>query len=86
MNKVANRLAIGAAASGILALAACGGGDQRLCTEANWYQTGVYHAQQGYENRLAKLQNICADIGITPQASEYTRGYAAGPTLPRLQL
>lgn len=69
-----------------MTLAACGNGDQRLCTEANWYQTGVYHAQQGYENRLERLQGICAEIGITPNASEYSRGYLAGPTLPRLQL
>ena len=79
-------LALAAAAASALALAACGNGDQRLCTEANWYQTGVYHAQQGYENRLEKLQGICAEIGITPNASEYSRGYMAGPSMPRLQL
>lgn len=78
--------ALAAAAASALALAACGNGDQRLCTEANWYQTGVYHAQQGYENRLEKLQGICAEIGITPNASEYSRGYMAGPSMPRLQL
>jgi len=79
-------LAITAAAASALVLVACGNGDQRLCTEANWYQTGVYHAQQGYENRLEKLQGICAEIGITPNASEYSRGYMAGPSVPRLQL
>ena len=67
-------LAICAAAS-VLALSACGNGDQRLCTEANWYQTGVHHAQQGFDN-----------IGVKPNAAEYTRGYLAGPTLPRLNL
>ena len=76
----------GAVASAALALAACGDGDQRLCTEANWYQTGVYHSQQGYENRLERLQGICSEIGIVPNGAEYNRGYAAGPTLPRLQL
>lgn len=86
MGNLKQGLAITAAAASALILVACGSGDQRLCTEANWYQTGVYHAQQGYENRLEKLQNICADIGITPNASEYSRGYLAGPTLPRLQL
>lgn len=86
MPTIKKGLTFGAAATAVLALAACGGGDQRLCTEANWYQTGVYHAQQGYENRLEKLQGICADIGIVPQASEYSRGHAQGPTLPRLQL
>ena len=86
MPTIKKGLTFGAAATAVLALAACGGGDQRLCTEANWYQTGVYHAQPGYENRLEKLQGICADIGIVPQASEYSRGYAQGPTLPRLQL
>jgi hypothetical protein len=72
--------------AGFLALSACDSGDQRLCTEANWYQTGVFHAQQGYENRLPKLQSICSEIGITPDAAEYTRGYISGPNLPRLNL
>jgi hypothetical protein len=31
------------------------------------------------------LQGICAEIGITPNASEYNRGYQVGPTLPRLK-
>jgi hypothetical protein len=78
-------LSITVASTALLALAACGGGDQRLCNEANWYQTGVHHAQQGYENRLERLQGICAEIGITPNASEYNRGYQVGPTLPRLK-
>ena len=78
-------LAICTAAS-VLALSACGNGDQRLCTEANWYQTGVHHAQQGFDNRLARLESICAAIGVKPNAAEYTRGYLAGPTLPRLNL
>ena len=78
-------LSLGLASTVLFALSACGGGDQRLCTEANWYQTGVHHAQQGYENRLVRLQDICAEIGITPNASEYNRGYQTGPTLPRLQ-
>lgn len=79
-------LGFGVMATVVLALAACGEGDQRLCTEANWYQTGVFHAQQGYENRLERLQGICSEIGILPNSAEYNRGYAAGPTLPRLQL
>ena len=71
--------------SGSVALAACGDGDQRLCTEANWYQTGVYHAQQGYEPRIERLQGICANIGIVPNSAEYLRGYQSGPSMPRLQ-
>ena len=70
-----------AAASAVaLTLAACGSGDQRLCTDANWYQTGVHHAQQGLENRYTQL----TAIGVTPNAIEYDRGYQDGPTLPRL--
>ena len=49
MGNLKQGLAITAAAASALVLVACGSGDQRLCTEANWYQTGVYHAQQGYE-------------------------------------
>ena len=79
-------LGFGMLGSLALVLSACGDGDQRLCTEANWYQTGVYHAQQGYENRLARLEGICSEIGIMPNGAEYNRGYATGPTLPRLQL
>lgn len=74
-----------AAASAVaLTLAACGSGDQRLCTDANWYQTGVHHAQQGLENRYTQLADICDAIGVIPNAIEYDRGYQDGPTLPRL--
>jgi hypothetical protein len=51
MKTVKKLSAIAAASAAALSLAACGAGDQRLCTEANWYQTGVHHAQQGLENR-----------------------------------
>ena len=74
-----------AAASAVaLTLAACGSGDQRLCTGANWYQTGVHHAQQGLENRYTQLADICDAIGVIPNAIEYDRGFQDGPTLPRL--
>ena len=83
--KIVKKLsAIAAASAAALSLAACGAGDQRLCTEANCYQTGVHHAQQGLENRYTELAEICAAIGVTPNALEYGRGYQAGPTLPRL--
>ncbi len=81
IKKLSGFALVGAAA---LALAACGPGDQRLCTEANWYQTGVHHAQQGWENRYRHLEEICAKIGVIRDAVEYDRGYQDGPTLPRL--
>lgn len=64
---------------GILLSSGCATLSEQACQEGDWYGIGYEDGTKGYEhNRLLEHATACLDFGISPNETDYRRGWDVG--------
>lgn len=65
--------------AGLVLLSACASISAEECLAADWYSIGVEDGAKGYTmSRLGAYRKDCAEVGVAPDADEYSRGRDVG--------
>lgn len=63
----------------LLVLSACASISEEECLAADWYSIGVEDGSKGYPmSRIGAYRKDCAEVGVAPDAEQYSQGRMAG--------